>query len=252
MIYKIKWLDIGEVEIPCNRAFYLGSETKTVHANAYSFLLEGEDGTFSLIDTGIRDPDEIDVGPTSSTKWIVSKKQKLVTRLEQYGLKPDDISNVLLTHLHYDHCSQIGIFRKAKIFISNRELMSVIAPSNKKILSYTKYPRDVFAYIVDQNWHNVRTFDDLEEVLPGIHAFVVGGHTLGSTAYLVQTSKGNTVIAGDFISWYDNLEKEIPPGLAVSIEDWFVGLRRITNLNAIIVPSHDPKIMTRFPSGVIP
>ena len=89
------------------------------------------------------------------------------------------------------------------------------------------------------------------EVLPGIGAFYVGGHTLCSQAFTVQTKQGVAVFPGDTIFYYGNLEKRHPVGAAVSIAQCYEAMDRIAKLGGILVPPHDPLLLEKYPDGLV-
>jgi glyoxylase-like metal-dependent hydrolase (beta-lactamase superfamily II) len=118
------------------------------------------------------------------------------------------------------------------------------------MLAHTRYPRDVYARLVDEAWDRLSLADDNREVLPGIQILVLGGHTPGSAAYLIETPQGPHLVAGDFLNTYENYQGH-PPGLLVSLQDWYQGWERLRALDAIIIPSHDPELKIRYPNGQI-
>ena len=251
IMYKITWLDIGSIETPKNIAFHLGKSEETVYTNAFSFLLEDESGNFHIIDTGVRNPLDINQDKPEFNRWLVPENKTLTSQLSRMGIKTDEIKTVLLTHLHYDHCSQAPIFKNARIAISRKELISVVAPYDKDMLNFTNYPRDIYSWLVGDGWRQVSLFEDMQEVLPGIRAMVLGGHTPGSTAFDVEGERERVIICGDFINRYENYEKRLPPGLLDSLSDWYTGLQKLEKIGGTIVPSHDPAIKEKFPFGRI-
>ena len=117
-------------------------------------------------------------------------------------------------------------------------------------------PKNISFYLGGSNervFTNAFSFilEDNQEILPGITAMVLGGHTPGSTAFDIDGESGRTIICGDFINRYENYDKRLPPGLLDSIADWFKGLNRLEKKGGIIIPSHDPSIKEKFPSGRI-
>lgn len=250
-MYKIKWLDIGSIETPKNIAFYLGKSDERVLTNAFAFLLEDENGNIHIIDTGVRNPLEINQDKSEFNRWKVPESKTLTSQLSQMGIRTDEIKTVLLTHLHYDHCSQAPIFKNARIAISRKELISVIAPHDKDILKFTNYPRDIYSWFVGDGWRQVYLFENMQEVLPGIKAIVLGGHTPGSTAFVIEGERRDVIICGDFINRFENYEKRLPPGLLDSLSDWYIGMQKLEKIGGIIVPSHDPMLKEKYPSGII-
>jgi hypothetical protein len=93
--------------------------------------------------------------------------------------------------------------------------------------------------------------DEAPDILPGIGAFYIGGHTLCSQAFTVQTKQGVAVFPGDTVFYYENLEQNHPVGLAVDIVQCYQAMARIRQLGGILVPPHDPVLLQRYPDGVV-
>lgn len=250
-MYQIEWLAIGQTQVPAQILFHLGPSDRLLPVTAYAMLLTGPDGRYHLVDTGVRSTAEINAGRPAERHWSVDPEKTLLRQLAQRGIAPEAVATVILTHLHYDHCSQVPLFPQADLVLSLREWLSVVAPQDPELLRFTRYPRDVYAWMVDKGWPRLRLVEDGEEVLPGMVAWVLGGHTPGSTAYRVDTAAGAVVLAGDFVNTYTNWNAGHPPGLLVSLEEWYRGYRRLRHADALIIPSHDPAVMARYPDGVI-
>ena len=94
------------------------------------------------------------------------------------GIEPEDIDYVFVTHLHYDHCSNVPIFPRAKFVISRRGWVSTVAPRYPWFITPGLFPRDVFAYLVGEASDRlILTEDEHPQIIPGIGAFWTGGHT---------------------------------------------------------------------------
>jgi glyoxylase-like metal-dependent hydrolase (beta-lactamase superfamily II) len=250
-MYQIEWLAIGDNQIPAQFLFHLAPSDQWYPITSFAILLTGPNGRHHVIDTGVRSPKEINDRLPPMRHWKVDPSHSLERQLMDRGISLSDIDSVLLTHLHYDHCSQISIFPRADIIVSRAEWTSVVAPYDTELLRFAYYPRDIYAWIVRDGWDRVQLIDDGDEILPGIQAWVLGGHTPGSTAYRVKTSKGFVMIAGDFINTYKNWEEHHPPGLLVSLAEWYAGYHRLAKSGSLIIPSHDPTLSARYPTGTI-
>jgi len=121
-------------------------------------------------------------------------------KMEQLGVRPNQIDAVLLTHLHGDHIGGLQkdgspLFPRAKIYVDNRELnhFTRIAPNQGAVAVMNAYGA------------NVVTFDAyplgfiFREILPGIRAIANYGHTPGHTAYMLESGRDRLIITGDFL-----------------------------------------------------
>ena len=114
------------------------------------------------------------------------------------------------------------------------------------------FPRDILAYFTSEARERVMLLDnEAPEVLPGIDAFYIGGHTMCSQAFTVQTQQGPAVFSGDTVFYYENLERNHPIGAAVDQIQCRKAMNRIRSMNALLVPPHDPVLLQRYPDGVV-
>ena len=72
-------------------------------------------GGAALVDTGVGGPAEW------LTDWRVVNRSA-AEALAELDLAPGDISLVINTHLHFDHCGQNAVFRHAPFFVQRAEL----------------------------------------------------------------------------------------------------------------------------------
>ena len=236
-LYRIDAMAVANHDASEQALSYGGRSDRLLKAVAYVFLLTDEDGRYHLVDTGVRDPDEINVRRIKEHYWVVHPEQTLLAQLQAHHIDPAEVRTVLLTHLHYDHCSQVALFPNADVVLSRAEWQSVMSPVHPSLLNLAGYPRDVYAWMTNSAWSRLKLVEDGDEVLPGVHALVLGGHTPGSTGYLVPAQYGRLVIAGDVINMFENWEHAIPPGLVVNLADWFLAYDRLRQLKVPIVPA---------------
>jgi len=144
-----------------------------------------------LVDTGIGDKfderfrDLFDVrNPVAS-----AGSSPLATLLAAHGLAVDDITHVLLTHLHFDHAGGVSIrdgervvpsFPRAEHFLRRANLAEAEAPN----------PRERASYLAENvaPLHDTRLtlIDDDAEILPGLRVERSDGHTVGLQTVRVE------------------------------------------------------------------
>jgi len=131
-------------------------------------------------------------------------------RLSALGIQPDEISVILLTHLHIDHvggsldrANKKSQFPRAHIFISQEEIefWRVPNPDMSEL-------RDVPPELIDLTIHcaqdaleilakQIEPFVAETELLPGIHSIPLPGHTPGQSGYLFQSEESRFMVIGD-------------------------------------------------------
>ncbi|MGO9418536.1 N-acyl homoserine lactonase family protein [Roseiarcus sp.] len=167
----------------------------------FSFVLLQRDGGNVLVDTGFMRDEH---GPGFSGKFGVPTWISPLRLLAAMNLRPDDISDIVITHAHFDHMGSIAEFPKAHIHIQKRELLSCYElfalPKRFSHLTAIVDPGTMRAALGASIEHRVTLIDgDKDDVLPGIHVRLGGGHTFGHQIVIVETAAGRRVISGDCI-----------------------------------------------------
>lgn len=115
----------------------------------------------------------------------------LAKRLAEHGVDPHEITDVLLTHAHYDHVASYPLFPHASVWISAAELEW----AGRQPPSFTPLPE---LYVADLLTNpRTRRVERDGEILPGIEAIAVPGHTPGCLAYRVHQPEHHVLFTGD-------------------------------------------------------
>src|SRR5258706_16266692 len=91
---------------------------------------------------------------------------------------------------------------------------------------------------------------DAQEILPGVTCYTGGKHTYASQYVGVNTAAGTVVLASDNLYLYENLEKHLPIAATLDAASNLRAQDRMKQLAVdakLIVPGHDPAVMTRVP-----
>lgn len=163
-------------------------------------LLRGE-GRNILIDTGIGakfSEKESDIYKIDHREWTLEKA------LRAKGLTPDEITDVIITHLHFDHAGGSTVredgklrpaFPNAHYHLQAENLETACAPNLRERRSYL---RENFVPLQEAGC--LKLYTGGEEILPGIHLLPVSGHTDGQHLVKVEGSDGQTLVyCGDLI-----------------------------------------------------
>jgi glyoxylase-like metal-dependent hydrolase (beta-lactamase superfamily II) len=132
---------------------------------------------------------------------------KLVTNLRASGYQPEQVDEVLLTHLHADHVGGVATdgrmtFPNATIRVSRKDTDYWLNRANEAVASTFLLPmfkgaQSVLKPYIDAG--RLKPFDGPGEVLPGFTAIATPGHTPGHTSFRVVSS-GETLLAwGDIV-----------------------------------------------------
>jgi glyoxylase-like metal-dependent hydrolase (beta-lactamase superfamily II) len=210
------------------------------------WVLKGSDGKTILIDAGFYRPEIL------KRKDVVSftRPDQALGRL---GIKPDEVTDVIITHMHWDHADGVDLFPKAQIWIQKDEY-DASADALRKFgngkgalpghyQSLAKLNKDGRVHLLD---------GDAKEIAPGVTAYTGGKHTVGSQYVGVNTRAGVMVIASDNLYLYENLDKHVPIAQTVDAKSNLAAQDRMKQLASnprLIIPSHDPEVFARFPKA---
>jgi len=167
----------------------------------FSFVLLQRDGRNVLVDTGfMRQGDD----PGFSGKFGIPNWVSPLRLLAALNVRPEDVSDIFITHAHFDHMGSIAEFPRAQLYIQKSELLSwyelFALPKRFSHLTAIVDPQTMLAALSASIEHRVTLVDgDKNDVLPGIHARLGGGHTMGHQIIVVDTPAGRRVISGDCI-----------------------------------------------------
>lgn len=120
-------------------------------------------------------------------------KAMLIRALAEEGLKPSDIGQIFLSHLHFDHANNVDLFPQAELIVPRAEWAYAQAPVPEDL--YVSAP--VVEYIARRGPVLVEDGDDIH---PGLTCLAVPGHTPGQMALCYTDAQGRRVaLAGDAI-----------------------------------------------------
>lgn len=169
------------------------------------------------------------------------------------GIRPGEVSDIITTHLHWDHAGNIEDFPEAALHVQRAELAHATGPS--MCSGFLRRPYDlpqVSQWLRELYRGRVSCHDGDDEIAPGISVHHVGGHTPGMQVVRVSTARGQVVLASDAVHYYENLADENPFPVLVSAIDYIGAQRAVSRLADgpdHIIPGHDPLVRTRFPAA---
>ena len=121
-----------------------------------------------------------------------------IKALQNIGIKPEDITDVIITHAHHDHIECAKYFKNAALYIQKDEY-----EAGKGYLTESR---------------DIRTFDEEMLICGGIKAVKIGGHSKGSSIVEITDGEKTYIIAGDECYMRDCLTKRIPTGASCNPE----------------------------------
>lgn len=184
-------------------------------------------------------------------EWKIRDFKKPSEAVALAGVKPEDITDVIITHMHWDHADGADLFPRARIWIQRDEYTYYTGDAWHSNNTHGGIdPQDVLSY-VQRNMDGHLSFvdGDAKEIIPGITCYTGGKHTYASQFVGVNTAAGVVVLASDNVYLYENLEKHLPIGSTLDATSNLKAQERMRGIAAkesFIVPGHDPALFERF------
>jgi glyoxylase-like metal-dependent hydrolase (beta-lactamase superfamily II) len=168
------------------------------------------------------------------------------------GIGPDDVTDLLVTHLHWDHAGGIDLFPAARVWIQKEEYDYYAGEAWQSERTHGGIDAEDVLELVKRNTAGKVSFvrGDDETSMPGIGFGVGGRHTWASQFIAVETRHQVAVIASDNMYLYENMEKHLPVAQTLDAASNLRTQDRMRSLASeprLLVPGHDPAVFERFP-----
>jgi glyoxylase-like metal-dependent hydrolase (beta-lactamase superfamily II) len=181
-----------------------------------AYLIESASGLI-LYDAGCHEREgTVPDGEDTPSPYVFEPEQLLPERLRQLGAAPEDVSAVVVSHLHCDHAGYLHMFRNAKVYVSDLEFTNAMRLYGLRGFGAGPYKTEDFdAFLKAKlNWRLVS--EPEREVCPGVTAVNFGsGHAFGMLGLLAELpGSGSFLLCSDALYRSENLGPPIKlPGL---------------------------------------
>lgn len=206
------------------------------------WLLNGN-GKIILVDAGFTD--DMKINPKFIT-WNSPDKM-----LEKINIKPADITDVIITHPHWDHIGGIDLYPDAQVWMQKDDYDYFVGAAWQEGGNKNGFNEKDVLKIVQRNLNNKLTLvkgDDIE-IIPGIKVFTGSKHTCESQYVLVSSGDDKVIIASDNAWFYYNLISLLPIPITHDAKAYAENLKRmktmVKNMD-LIIPGHDPLVFSKF------
>ncbi len=199
----------------------------------------------------------IDAGLGMDPDLNLPRAGQLIRRLGASGIDLGEITDVVITHLHMDHIGGLlvdgvkeQLHPELRIHVAAAEVDFWKAPDFTRTNMPPGFPdalRATATHFLAEYGGYVRTFDEVQEIAPGVTAHRTGGHTPGHSVVRLSSNGEALTFAGDAIfavgfeqpNWHNGFEHD-PEGAA---QVRITLLNELAGTGEMLVASHLP-----FPS----
>ena len=168
------------------------------------------------------------------------------------GIEAAKVSDVIVTHLHYDHAGTLDDFPEATFHIQESEMHYVSGRFMCHEPFRHAYSADHVCTMIQRLFEGRVHFRDHEDqIAPGVTVHHIGGHTMGIQSVRVNTARGAVVLASDASHFYENMERPSPFPIVYHLGEMVEGfgkLRGLAESPRHVIPGHDPLVMARYPA----
>jgi glyoxylase-like metal-dependent hydrolase (beta-lactamase superfamily II) len=207
------------------------------------WLLKGADGHVALVDAGFyRDK--------FMPRWKPVEFVRPSTAVARAGVTADEVSNIVVTHVHWDHLDGVDLFPRAQVWIQKEEYeyyVDAVGGAPHRTID----PEDAAMLFSLKRAGRVNLIDgDDREIFPGVTVYTGGKHTYASQYVAVRTRSGIVVLASDNAYVYENLDKHLAiaqtldPAANLRAQDRMLKMAAAARL---VIPGHDAQVFLRFP-----
>lgn len=244
-IYAVEYYPAGEGRLA---GWVPGADTsRTVDGSFMVWLIREPGGRTVLIDAGYRPEGREDSLPEGYVR-----PDSAIARL---GIAPEDVTDIILTHLHWDHADGIPLFPNAHVWIQEEELAYYATTAYQEGGDARGVEARNVVELVELNTEGRVTLVDGDdvEIMPGIRVYTGARHTHASMYLGIETPDGTVVLASDNAWFYANLELGLANALTFDADAQVAAQERMNRLASRpewIIPGHDALIFERFPNPV--
>ncbi len=210
------------------------------------WVLKGVNGRVALVDAGFHRDQYF-------TAFAVKDFVLPSEAIAPLGIKPEEVTDIFLSHMHWDHAGGIDLFPAARVWVQQDEFEYYTGEAWQSKNTHGGIDADDVLEMVKRNTMGRVTLvrGEDETSISGIGFHVGGKHTWQSQFVSVQTRAGSTVVlASDNVYLYENLDTHKPIAQTLNADSNLRTQDRMRSLASalkLVVPGHDPAVFDRFP-----
>jgi 4-pyridoxolactonase len=221
-VERVRLLDSGSLVIDRTHIAWNIEPGNPVRFPVYSVLIEHTDGLF-LFDSGFDKGTVEEFLPFELPEQ--TDEQTLVAQLSKCDFAPSDVTAVINSHLHFDHCGGQRHLPDAVTWVGKDELRHALVPEPFERLGYA----DKVFHRPDSEY---RWLEGEEvEFADGIRLVFTPGHTVGHYSMLIEKNgRVPMLFCADVTYTKETWEKELISGFHNDPTANFASLRKLKHL----------------------
>ena len=261
--YSIWIVDCGRSAFFSTDHLYCGFYRKDEPATMTMGLtiIKGEGRTI-LIDSGV-DTDPVGLQMLKSRGYDVCISP--VEAVNKVGVKAEDVTDIIITHAHWDHIGAIHCFPNAHFYIQKQEYLTwlewLTLPPEFSILTRCVTPEHFEQLVQLNKEHRLTLLDgECDNLLPGVHIRTGSGHSVKMQMIIIETEHGSYMAVGDAAYAEEGVLRTgdgryLPTGMSVAsgtMYDMLFTMQKIDrfcegDIRKVLIV-HDVKTWDRYPS----
>ena len=208
------------------------------------WLLKGSNGRTVLIDSGFYRQKFLD-------QWKPQNFRTPAAAVEAAGVKADAVTDIVISHAHWDHVDGADLFPNATVWIQREEYRYYTGEAWHARNTHGGVDADDVLALLKINTQGRLRFveGDDQEIIPGIRCYIGGKHTRESQFCSVKLASGTAVFTSDNVYLYENFDKHAPIAQTLDAASNLKAQDRAKSLASdprLLVPGHDPAVFERF------
>ncbi|WP_298214976.1 N-acyl homoserine lactonase family protein [Acidocella sp.] len=266
--YSIWVLEYSQITQMPRSAVVYGAHNKGTSKLPYCYVLLKGKGRTILLDVGYNN---VDYGAYFHTAFGSSNWHGPDEVLGECGIRPEDVTDCIITHAHFDHMGGIALFPNATFYVQEKEITTWVSymalPRQFRWLMGATDPGDIMRAVdLAKQGRLVLVKGPMEDVFPGIDLHPAYETHTPASQYIVIRNDGKRqsadawVFAGDLVYQFENLDGGtpddpyyVPVGLAAGSQANLVFtthemLGRVGHESRRVIPIHEEGLKDRFPS----
>jgi glyoxylase-like metal-dependent hydrolase (beta-lactamase superfamily II) len=268
--YSIYVLEYSAVPLFPKSGVVYGAHNQGTLKLPFCYVLIKGRGRVAMVDVG---HNNADYGKVLTERFGVENWHSADVVLGEVGLKPEDVTDIFITHAHFDHMGGTDFFPNATFYLQEKELAAWVTimalPRTFRWLMAATDPGDIMRAVdLARQGRLVCVNGAREDVLPGIDLHPAYETHTAACQYVVVRNDGQRdsadswILAGDLVYQFDNLtggDKDdpyyVPVGLATGSQHNLVKtthemLGHVGGETRRVIPIHEERLKDNFPSRI--